>query len=338
MRRIAVAVPILIFACLCAFAGQSSMRLRSMGGLGIAVNDQRHPSVSNPAVLYFIGGESLFMLDSSYNDSFLPNSGETFPTYPGSSLNGTFMGRRISFSIGFDYSVQSVGIGEGVKYYNVFQTSEIRLDFAAGFGNLGAGIEVYGGSVKQRVNVPINQRTAFSDFIIQTFLSPYDRKGDSEYLQINLGLMYGRNGLSFGLVFNDILDNQGSKTALTWNSFIDGTGFGLYYAMDEYGRRGSLNHFGFCVGFEMSNVFDKDGRMIHAGLELSYMLLKDYGFYARTGFQGYTKDFSQGVHSVGVGAKLNGVELCLNFRLPFGVYKGSDDDRFTVELAASFSI
>lgn len=338
MRRIAV-VLVLCLSCLCAFAGSSSVRLRSMGGLGIAVGDSRHPSVSNPAALYFLGGESSFTLDSGYSDSFLPDSGETFPTHPGSGLKGTFMGRRISFSIGFDYSVEATGEGAGVKYYNVYQTSEIRLDFAAGYGGFGAGIEVYGGSVKQRINVPIGQSTAFSDFIIHTYLSQYDRKGDSEYLQINLGFMYGAGGFSVGLMLDDILDSQGSKTSLSWESFIDETGIGVYYVRDEYGRRGSLNHFGFSAGLEVENLFRRSSRTLHAGLELSYMLLKDYGFYLRTGYEGPFRDFSLGAHTFGVGSKLNGLELCLNFRFPIAVYRRlGDGERFTVELAASFSI
>ena len=338
MKRTFATFFILCLVCLCIFADSSSVRLRSMGGIGIAVSDPRHPAVANPASLYFLENDSSFVLDSSYSDSFLPNSGETFPTYPGSGLKGTFMGKRISFSIGFDYSVESTGIGDGIKYYNVYQTSEIRLDFCAGYGNFGAGIEVYGGSTKQRVNVPIHQSTALSDFVIQTYLSPYDRRSDSEYLQINLGFMYGMSGFTFGLMFDDILDNQDSKTALSWDTFVNEAGIGVYYVRDEYGRRGSLNHFGFSAGVEVSNLFRNSTRTFHVGLELSYMLLKDYGFYLRTGYEALFSDFSLGTHSFGVGSRLDYVEFYLNFRFPLAVYRGlNSGDRFTMELAAAFS-
>lgn len=318
-----------------------------MGGIGIAVNDSRHPSIKNPAALFFLDQDSSFVLDSSYADFFKPNSGETFPSYPCHGLKGTFIGKMLAFSIGFDYSVEDVNTAtvsteNGIKYYNIYQNSEIRLDFSAGLGNFAAGIEVFGGSSKQRINIPVHNSTAFSDFFIQTFLAQYDRSSNSEYIQINLGFMYKTGDFTFGLMFDDILEAQGLKTSLSWDSFISDTGIGVYYVRSEYGKRGKLNTFGLSAGLEITSLFTEDKKTLHAGLELSYMLLKDYGFYFRTGYEALLDSFDNGTHSFGVGAKFDKLELYLNFNFPLLIYKGlnstlNTNDRFSVELAMTFA-
>lgn len=318
------------------FANFEDSRLEAMGSIGLAVSDDRHPLVVNPAALYFYGTDYSFIIDGKYNDSFILNSGEAFPILPASSLNASFIGKMISFSIGFDYKADKLASAEGINYYNIYQESEIRLNLSIGYGRFSAGLGIYGGSSKQRSNISIHTDSTISDFFIQTFLADYDRMLDSEFLQMNLGLMFKSGGLSIGILFDNLLDTVDSKSTISWQAFLSDAGIGFYYAMDEYGKRGRLNLFNFSFGVELKDLFDKDTRALNAGLELGLVLAKNYGFYFRTGYRASFNSFGWGVHSVGLGAQLNNVDLFFNALLPVSVYKGQSEDR--VKLVVSFTV
>ncbi len=339
MKRIRTVVLLsLFFAVLFPiYADFDDARLESMGSIGIAVSDTRHPTIINPASLYFFEEEHLLVINGQYLDSFLPNSGETFPSLPTSSLNASFIGKMISFSIGFDYNVELNGTVDEIKYYNLYQKSEIKLNLSAGIGNFSAGIGVSGGSSKQRANVPIHRNSAMFDFLAQTFLSSYDRVLDSEFLQINLGIMFKSGGLSIGFLCDNILDNNGSKTSVSWESFISETGIGIYYASDEYSKRGRLNMFNYSAGLEIRNVFTSETRALNAGAEVALILAKNYGFYFRTGYQASFKSFDLGTHSIGLGAQLNNLELYANAHFPVSIYRGLDNGDY-FSLAVSFTV
>ncbi len=319
------------------YANFDDARLEAMGSIGIAVSDSRHPTMINPASLYFFAEDHLFVLNGQYLDSFVPNSGETFPSLPTSGLNAAFIGKMISFSIGFDYNVELNGEGDDVKYYNIYQKSEIKLNLSAGLGSFAAGIGISGGSSKQRANAPVHRNNAFFDFFAQTYLTSYDRLLDSEFLQINLGLMFKSGGLSVGLLCDNILDNNGSKTSISWKSFISETGIGIYYAFDEYSKRGRLNMFNFSAGAEIKNLFTSETRSLSTGVEVALVLAKNYGFYLRTGYEARFRDFKLGTHSIGFGAQIGTVELYANAHIPVSIYRGLDNgDSFS--LAGSFTI
>lgn len=339
MKNLRAVVLVVLFLVLGVpvFANFNNARLEAMGSIGIAVSDDRHPNVINPASLYFYEDSQTFIINGQYMDSFLLQSEESFPVYPNAGFNGSFIGKMISFSIGFDYSVQSIREDQNIRYYNLYQNSEIKLNLSIGLGNFSAGIGVYGGSSKQRSSIPIRNEAAVYDFVSQTFLTSYDRMQDSEYLQMNLGFMFKKSGLSVGILCDNILDSDGSKTTVSWDSFISETGIGLYYTSSEYGRRGRLNTFGYSGGLEISNLFNSDARRLNAGFELSLLLSKNYSFYFRTGYAATIEDFGFGTHSMGLGAKLNTVEVNFNAHFPLSVYRRIDrGERFS--LAVSFTI
>ena len=339
MKRIRTAVLFVLFfvSLVPIYANFDDARLEAMGSIGIAVSDSRHPTIINPASLYFFNEEHLFVVNGQYLDSFLPDSGESFPSLPTSGFNASFIGKMISFSIGFDYEVEPNSETEEIKYYNLYQKSEIKLNLSAGLGNFSAGIGISGGSSKQRTNVPIHQDIAVADFFAQTFLTSYDRLQDSEFLQINLGLMFKTGGLSIGILCDNILDNNGSKTSISWDSFKAETGIGIYYALDEYAKRGRLNLFNFSAGLEIKNVFTNETRALSTGLEVALMLAKNYGLYFRTGYQAKFDAFDLGTHSIGFGAQISKVELYANIHVPVSLYRGlNNGDRFS--LAVSFTV
>ena len=335
--RALVLIVLFVITLVPVFAKYDDSRLEAMGSIGIAVSDDRHPNVINPATLYFYEDSQIFVINGQYQDSFLLNSQESFPSYPASGFNGSFIGKMISFSIGFDFNVDSNGEVDNTKYYNIYQNSEIKINLSAGLGNFSVGIGVYGGSSKQRSNVPIHYTSAVSDFFTQTFLGEYDRMLDSEYLQMNVGFMFKTGGLSIGILCDNILGTDGSKTTFSWDSFINEAGIGLYYASDEYGRRGRLNTFGFSGGIEISSLFTSNARTLSAGIELSLLLAKDYSLYLRTGYHALFESFGYGTHSVGFGAKLDKVDLNANAHIPMTVYRGlASSDRLS--LAVSFTV
>ncbi len=341
MKSLRTTVLIVLFLAVIVpvFASLDDARLEAMGSIGIAVSDDRHPNVTNPASLYFYEDDQIFILNGQYLDSFLLNSKETFPTYPGAGFTGSFIGKMISFSIGFDHNVELSGAGESVKYYNIFQESEIRLNLSAGLGGFSAGIGIYGGSSKLRSNVPIHKNSAAFDFFSQTFFTTYDRMLDSEFLQMNVGFMFKTGGLSVGILCDDILEIDGSKTSLSFDSFVSQAGIGLYYASSEYGRRGRLNTFGYSGGLEITNLFTGKNRSLSAGLELYLLLAKDYSLYFRMGYKALFRDFSFGTHSIGLGVQLNTVELNANAFFPLSVYRGIDrGERFSIALSFTITI
>ncbi len=93
------------------------------------------------------------------------------------------------------------------------------------------------------------------------------------------------------------------------------------------------------AGLDISNIFDNSSRALHVGLELSYMLVKDYGFYFRTGYEALFNSFFDGTHTFGLGTKLDNADFSLNFSFPLSIYRGeSTDNRFTVELAMTWAL
>ncbi len=335
--RKAVLLLLFITVLIPVFATFDDARLEAMGSIGIGVSDSRHPTVKNPASLYFFEEDRAFIINGQYLDAFLPNSGETFPSLPSAGFNASFLGKMISFTLGFDYYTEANGTIDGIKYYNIYQETEIKLNLSAGYGMFSAGIGISGGSSKQRSGAAIHNNTALADFFIQTFLTSYERLLDSEYLQINLGLMFKSGGLSIGLMCDNIMDNDGSKTTISWDSFMSEAGIGIYYALDEYGKRGRLNLFNFSVGAEVDNIFTKETRALNAGFELAFMLAKDYCLYFRSGYKALFNDFDLGTHSFGFGAQLNNVEFYANAYFPVSLYKGlNNGDRFS--LALSFEV
>ena len=339
MKKLRTAVLIVLFLAILVpvFAQYDDSRLEAMGSIGIAVSDNRHPNVINPATLYFYEDSQVFVINGQYQDSFLLDSKESFPAYPSSGFNGSFIGKMISFSIGFDFNVDSGNENDDIKYYNIYQNTEIKLNLSAGLGNFSAGIGIYGGSSKQRSNVSIHHTSAAYDFFVQTFLGTYDRVLDSEYLQMNVGFMFKTGDLSIGILCDNILDIDDSKTTFSWDSFIKEAGIGLYYTSGEYGRRGRLNTFGYSFGLEISNLFTSTSRDLSAGFELSLLLAKDYSLYFRTGYHALFESFGYGTHSVGFGAKLDKFELNANAHFPVSVYRGLDNgDRLS--MAVSFTV
>ena len=319
------------------FADFDDARLEAMGSIGIAVSDDRHPSVINPASLYFYQEERSFIVNGKYSDSFIFNSGEPFPILPNTGFNVSFIGKMISFSIGFDYDVDALSSTDEITNYNLYQESQIRLNASIGYGNFSAGLGIYGGSSKQRTNISIHKNSTISDFFVQTFLTTYDRMLDSEFLQLNLGFMFKSGGLSIGILCDNILDSDGTKSTLSWNSFISEAGIGFYYALDEYGKRGRLNLLNFSVGIEVKNVFTKETRALNAGFEVGLMLAKDYGFYFRTGYKALFDAFGSGTHSIGLGAQLDNVDLNFNANVPVSLYKGKTSG-YRFNLAVSFAV
>lgn len=339
MKRIRTLVLLFLFfvSVVPIYATFDDARLEAMGSIGIAVSDARHPTIINPASLYFFDEEHLLVLNAQYLDSFVPNSDETFPSLPTSGFNASFIGKMISFTLGFDYNVEPIGVDGDTKYYNLYQRSEIKLNLSAGISNFSAGIGISGGSSKERTNVPIYKSTALADFFAQTFLTSYDRVLDSEFIQINFGFMFKSGGLSIGFLCDNVLDNDGLKTTISWNSFINETGIGIYYASDEYSKRGRLNMFNFSAGVEIKNIFTAETRALNAGVETALVFAKNYGFYLRTGYQASFKSIGLGVHSIGLGAQLSNVEFYVNAHFPVSLYKGLDNGE-SFSLAASFTV
>lgn len=266
-------------------------RLAAMGGVGVAVIDDSQ-TYSNPASVYFYDGEYSFLLGTYLSDYIGVAS---WPYVPSTAIKGAFTGQRMAldFSVSFD----SENPRESGNV-DVYQTTTIDVNLSAGYGPVSAGLGISGGSVRQRLDVPMDH---MGDYLMQLFLAQYDRVVNSEFLQVKAGLMVKRNQLSLGVLFDNILDKDGAKTTFNFRTLFAHTGIGFYWSRDEYSKRGQMNHLVYSLAGEIDNLFTSSSRCMNLGGELVFRLVRDFSISARAGYSHVFSHTEQSRYTFGVG-------------------------------------
>lgn len=315
MKRL-VSFLIVVLAMFSLFAGQTNRRLDTMGGIGIAAKGGAFSFFRNPASLFFNEGGSRLLFEGELGDSFSTSGEEFIPANPVTHLNGMVSGGMISCRISLDYTVDKDRRMGDVWNCNAYQTSEINLQLAAGYGGFGAGIGILGGSKSQRISIEVDPQKAISDYITECFFGPYDRVSNSEFLQINVGMMYSFGSLCAGVIFDNVLDKTGNKTSVSMDSFFSETGIGVFYTRPEYNNLGHLNLWGYSIGADISKLLAPEERTLHLGGELTYRLMGSYSISILAGYNSVLRTIGDGVLSVGGSADIGVIRLTLGLDFP----------------------
>ncbi|MCF0261789.1 MAG: hypothetical protein HUK23_02630 [Sphaerochaetaceae bacterium] len=279
-------------------------RLETMGGIGVAVTGRNVKSYPNPASLFFDDQDFSFVLRTQTAEILGYSS---LPALPQLNFGGFFCADMVSFSLDVNFDCDN---RRSTRHDDVYRTTSIGLDLCAGYGNISAGLGISGGSLQQRIDVPLE---SYFDLVNQFFLTPYDRVVKSEYFQVNLGLMYKKNAFSFGLLLDNILDKVGLDTTLTWESVFSETRFGFYYARDEYSKRGKMNNYVFSAGADINNVFSQENRSLNVGAEATFRFVRDFSMSVRSGYSAELNEIKNGVLTIGFGSQLRQIEISLAF-------------------------
>ena len=289
-------------------------RLSAMGRIGIAVSGTDMQSYDNPAAVYFDDNRTTFTFHADMEDTM---GREVWPYLPSSDIDVQFVADMITMDL--EVSYYSNNFRTDTKHVDLYQQATLNVNFSAGYKYISGGIGVTGGSTQQRLDVAIDK---IWDFPVQTFLSPFDRVVNSEFIQVSAGLMADFGNLSFGMLMANILGKDGATTIFNWDTLFSQTGVGVYWSRSQYSSRGKLNNFIYSVGVDFDYLFSEDRRM-NAGAEIQFRLIRDSSVFFRGGYTAKLSEMDNGTITVGVGANIRMFELALNADFPMDGYPRS---------------
>ncbi len=307
MKRLAL---VLVILCLCAGAlFAEDPRLAAMGGVGIGVSGTNMQSYPNPAAVFFDDNDFTFAFRGIVGDT----TGTSWPYLPATTISGLFVSEMIT--MGLDLTFAATNPTTEYDHVDMHQISSLQVNFCAGYGPISVGIGVSGGSVKQRLDVRMQDVV---DYAMQSFLSNYDRMVNSEYIQVNTGVMLKVQQFSFGMLLDNVLDKEGSSTTFTWRSLFSEAGLGMYWSRKEYSARGRMNNLVYSAALELTKLFDRDSTGMNLGGELKFRLVRDSSISLRAGYTAEFSTFGSGTVTTGFGVAFRNLEFAVNILSPIG--------------------
>ena len=308
MKRALLVLILTILATCGAFAVDP--RLAAMADVGISVSGSNMQSYPNPAALFFDDNKYTFAVRGRLSDTLGVASA---PYLPQSDMNLLFVADLIS--LGLDLSFRSENPREDEDHVDLYQHTSLHVNLSYGYRFISVGIGISGGSSQQRLNVPMERLV---DFPIQSIFAPFDRVTNSEFIQVNAGMMIKAGRFSFGVLLDNILDKDGAQTTFNWKSLFSDTGVGIYWARDEYSSRGRANQIIYSFALEANGVFNAENRLLKAASELKFRLVRDSSISVRAGYNAPMKDLSLGEVTAGIGLSIRKLEFALNASIPIG--------------------
>ena len=309
-----------------------------MGDVRIGVSGTNMQSYPNPASVFFGQSPFTFAVRGRVSDTLGVSS---VPYLPNSDLNVLFVADLIT--MGIDLSFESVNPTEKDDGHHVdmLQHTSLNVNLGAGYGFFSIGVGINGGSRRQRLDVPMSQ---VWDFPIQSVFAPFDRVVNSEFIQVDVGMMVKFGQFSVGLMLDDVLDNSGAGTSLTWMSLLSQTGVGVYWARQEYSSRGKANSFIYSFAFDANGtateVYDEGNKrslkfsfVFNGGAELTYRMVRDSGMSLRFGYKAASEELAKGIFTAGIGVSIRKLEFALNASIPNG---GGDHVSFAAYMTVVF--
>ena len=304
MKRAAVIILLLCLIPAAAFA--LDPRLSAMGDTGIAVSGPDMNSYPNPAAVYFDENTFTFAVYTALSDTAAKHS---IPYLPGSSSGVLFVDDMIT--IGIEMNLQSRNFREDTGNVDLFRTTQIRVNLGAGIGHISAGVGITGGSTRQRLDVVMDD---VADLFVQSLLAPYTRVLNSEFIQVDVGLLLNYNRLNVGILMENIISRDGTDTSFNLGTLFAETGIGAYWSLPEYGARGRMNNLVYSLALEFDNVFDRHAQVIKAGGEVRLRLVRDSSVSLRGGCQFYLSGERR--FTAGVSVNLKKIEMFINGDFP----------------------
>ncbi|MBP5552435.1 MAG: hypothetical protein J6X41_03545 [Spirochaetales bacterium] len=285
-------------------------RLSAMADVGIGVSGSNMQSYRNPAAVFFDEPKYTFAIRGRLSDTLGVSS---MPYLPQSDVNALFVADLIA--MGIDLSFRSDNFRDDTGNVDLYQHTTLNVSLGYGYRFISVGLGIFGGSSQQRLNVPMQR---IVDFPIQSIFAPYDRVVNSEYIQVDAGLMLKFGQFSAGVLLDNVLDKDGAQTTFSWRSLFADTGIGLYWERNEYSSRGRANQLIYSVALEANGLFNAPVRTFKAASEIKLRLVRDSSISVRGGYKALFSDMGHGEITAGIGLVIRKLEFALNAEIPVG--------------------
>lgn len=312
MKRLLACLILILVASALAFA--IDPRLSAMGDIGVSVSGTRMQSYPNPAAVFFDESEFTFAIRGRLSDTLGVVS---VPYLPNSQLDALFVADLITMGIELSFESVNPNEKEDGHHVDLIQHTSLNVNLGAGYNFFSIGVGITGGSSQQRLDVPMD---LLWDFPVQSVFAPFDRVVNSEYIQVDAGMMFKFGQFSIGLLLDDVLDNSGAGTTLTWASLLHQSAVGVYWSRQEYSSRGKANSLIYSFAVEANGTYSDDPRaldiLLKAGAELEYRMVRDSSISLRFGYRAAQKTLADGIITAGVGLSLRKLEFALNAMFP----------------------
>ena len=314
MKKALLALILVILALHGAFA--IDPRLSAMADVGIGVYGPNLQSYPNPAAVFFDDNKYTFAVRGRLSDTI---GVESAPFLPQSDLNALFVADLIA--MGIDLAIRSDNYTSDEDHVDIYQHTTLNVSLGYGYRFISVGLGISGGSSQQRLNVPMKR---IVDFPIQSAFAQYDRVVNSEFIQVDAGMMLKFGQFSMGVLLDNVLDKDGAQTTFSWRSLFGDTGVGFYWARDEYSSRGKANQFIYSFALEASGLFNATERTLKAASELKLRLVRDSSVSVRGGYKSLFSDLGHGEITAGLGLVIRKFEFALNANIPVGGHVSMD--------------
>lgn len=298
MKKTAAATVLLLICVSVLFSYDP--RLDAMGRIGVGVSGTNMQSYANPAAVFFDDNTVTFEAKSTLGDVAGIGS---WPCYPTASFGAMFVAKMITAGMNVTYNAVN---RRPNGHVDLIQDVQLDVNFGAGYGFLGVGVGVIGGSQMQRLDVPMKTLT---DFPVQSFFAPFDRKVNSEYIQLRAGVMAKFGQFTAGILLDNLLQKLDSGVAFVWRQIFDGTGAGVFWSSPEYSARGRMNNMVYSAGAEVRNIFKPSERTLNVGAEFRLQFVRDSGVAVRAGYTAPTSSLGKGTVTAGVGFAMGHFEF-----------------------------
>ena len=319
MKRLTVCLILILLVASAAFAFDP--RLSAMGDADIGVSGSSMQSFPNPAAVYFDESDFTFAIRGRVSDTL---GVAKVPYLPDSDTNLLFVADLISMGIELSFESVNPTDKEDGHHVDLIQHTTLNVNLAAGYGHFSAGVGITGGSRRQRLDVPMSR---LWDFPVQSVFAPFDRVVNSEFIQVDVGLMFRYGQLSVGLLLDDVLDNSDGSTTLSWASLLYESAVGVYWSRQEYSSRGKANNliysFAFDANGKITEHIDSGNRRslrlgftYNAGAELTYRMVRDSSVSLRAGYKAPGDELAKGTWTAGLGVCIRTLEFALNAVIP----------------------
>lgn len=304
----------------------SGIRKDGMGGISISDSSSAVGVYSNPALLYYREQESSFLINMSYQDNFIPSESQfgCFLQNPISGVNILFASNNISLGIETEINLHSRTVDNNSNTINFKALNTTRLSLGLALGNnfVSAGIGFFGGSSKQKLNVPIREGSILSDYLGQSYFSTYDPINKSEFAGATFGLALKLGGFKIGYSSFEQVSSGPDSFEFIWENLFKNSSLGFSYSSDSYNSEGRLRNIAFFVAAEFRKIFVDTGSF-GFGTEISLQLSPDYKVHFRTGLSIPNSNNQElnSSFSLGLGAKIDFVDIDFAVILPFNYMK-----------------
>ena len=327
----------------------------AMGSAGVALSASPSSFFYNPALLYTGASEKgFFSLTGSYHNSIRPANfrdqlQNPLMQNPFTFLSATFSGTNVALTLQNQISLKDRKDLSGLTRYRGLTHTLLQLDWATGRSAFAFGVNVKALSVSERNPIDIRNDRILADFVVQTALGRFELLENEALISVGFGLLLDYDWFKMGITSNNFAFASGSDPlVISADEIYKTLDWGFSFSTPTYDSNNLLHLLKLQTALDFVDLGSEDTRELRAGFDLKLQLLPTWSVSLKSGYREKKKlpsdllkfDITQGIHTLGLGARLGAFTIDLAFEIPIDWYRGKTDDDSTVEgmLALSFSL